>query len=75
MEDKIIGAIKRCLSKDREHLEVYLNSNLIEDLAFDSLDTMMLITELETVFNINIDEGAFENIETVNDIVEKMKNG
>ena len=73
MEDKIIKAVKECMSDKSAAGQVTLQSNLRDELHYDSLDTMLLITELETIFDMNIDVDDFRDIITVGDIVEKMR--
>lgn len=73
MEEKVINAVKICVSDSQTAKEITIGSNLREVLGYDSLDRIMLITELEAAFNINIDESDFKDIVTVGDIVEKLK--
>jgi len=70
MEQRIIDAIKACTKKQ---IEITLETNLRDDLEFDSFDIIMLINELEVEFNINIVEGNFADIQTVSDIVNQLK--
>ena len=72
MEERVINAVKTCLGDKRAVNDVTLDSNL-QDLGYDSVDTIMLLTELEAEFDINIDENDFAGILTVGDIVEKLK--
>ena len=70
MEEKVYKAIK----KSKKGIKAFtLESHLENDLAFDSLDMLMLISELEDEFGVNIDESHFAEVETVADIVEKLK--
>ena len=69
MLDRVIKAIKNC---DKWTPEISEQTRLIEDLGFDSFDTLMLISELEGEFNININEADFAEIVTVGDIVAKL---
>ena len=49
---------------------VKAESNLIEDLGADSLDTMEIITELEERFQIAIPDEEASEVKTVRDITE-----
>ena len=73
IQEKIINAVQTCLSNEQMKDEVKLTSSLREDLGYDSMDTLMLVSELEADFGIEIDESDFRDIVTVSDIVEKLK--
>ena len=47
--------------------------NLINDLGADSLDSVELIMSIEQKFGITIPEDAAENIKTVGDIINYVK--
>ena len=70
MEQRVIKAIYACTKKQ---FEITSETNIRNDLDFDSFDIIMLINELEEEFNINIDESDFSNIHTVSDIISKLK--
>lgn len=53
--------------------KIALESRLIEDLKLDSLDLLLIISDLEDEFSITIAEDDFLNVVTVNDIVAKMR--
>ena len=59
MTEKIINAIKTCTKNEAE---ITLDTNLSEDLGLDSVNTIMLICELESEFDITIEEGNFADI-------------
>lgn len=48
------------------------NQSLIEDLGFDSVRLMVLATEVESKFDIVMDEGKLENINTVSDVIRHV---
>jgi len=73
MEEKVINAVQICMNDKRIQRDINLTSNLREDLGFDSMDTLMLVSELEAAFNIEIDESKFTDIVIVGDIIEKLK--
>lgn len=69
MEERVFKAIRKC-RKDIK--EITLDMSLKDDLDFDSFDMLMLINELESEFDINIDETHFNNINSVDDILNKL---
>jgi len=52
-----------------ELAEIKLESNFIEDLGADSLDTVELLMALEETFDCEIDESVASSLVTVQDIV------
>ena len=54
-----------CVSRDL----VRLSSNLSSDLNADSLDLVAVLREIESAFDIEVDNRRIENIETVADVV------
>lgn len=46
------------------------NANMVEDLGADSANLMMLIMDLETEFNMTVEDDALGTIRTVGDIVD-----
>lgn len=57
------------VSKDK----VTPDARLTEDLGADSLDAVEIIMVLEEEFGLTIDDSSFQNIKTVNDIVEYIE--
>ena len=57
-----------------EEDEITMESSFIDDLGADSLDVVELIMAIEEAFDIEIPDGEAENIETVKDAVEYLKN-
>ena len=53
---------------------VTLDASFVEDLGADSLDIVELIMGLETEFDIEIPDEEAENISTVGDAVNYLKN-
>ena len=68
IQDKIIKIISEQLGKDET--EINMNSNFIEDLDADSLDTVELVMALEEEFEIDIPDDAAETIQTFGDAVK-----
>jgi len=62
--------IKHLLKKGSR---ITLESRLIEDLKLDSLDLLMILSDLEDEFKITIAEDDFLDVVTVNDIVAKLR--
>lgn len=56
-----------------EEDSIALDSRLVEDLGADSLDVTELILAVEDEFDIEIDESRLENMVTVGDIVNYIK--
>ena len=52
---------------------ITMESRLIEDLKADSANVMMLIMDLETEFNITVDDEILATIKTVGDIVDYLE--
>lgn len=46
------------------------NARMVEDLGADSANLMMLIMDLETEFNLTVEDEALGTIKTVGDIVD-----
>ena len=56
-----------------EESEVTMESELVNDLGADSLDTVEIIMEIEKAFNIHISENDASGITTVGQIVEYLE--
>ena len=50
--------------------KVVENARMVEDLGADSANLMMLIMDLETEFNMTVEDEALGTIKTVGDIVD-----
>ena len=68
---KVIKIISEQLGKDES--EINMNSNFIEDLDADSLDTVELVMALEEEFEVDIPDEAAEKITTVQSAVDFIK--
>ena len=53
--------------------DVTRESRLFEDLKADSANVMMLIMDLETAFNLTVDDEVLATIKTVGDIVDYLE--
>ena len=65
--DNVKNVIHIQLGVSKENIK--LDSNLIEDLAADTLDIVELILAIEEEFDISIPEDDSESIKTVGDLV------
>jgi acyl carrier protein len=75
IEEKVISTVASVKHIPPE--EITIESSL-EDLEFDSLDTISLLFELESAFHISIPDDRARSIRTVREIVEgvrALKNG
>ena len=48
-------------------------ARMVEDLGADSANLMMLIMDLETEFNLTVEDEALGSIKTVGDIVDYIQ--
>lgn len=71
MFDKIKEVIVENLDVKEE--EVQMEARLVEDLGADSLDAVEISMALEDEFDIEIADEDLENLETVEDIVNAIK--
>ena len=49
------------------------SARMVEDLGADSANLMMLIMDLETEFNLTVEDDALGTIKTVGDIVDYIE--
>lgn len=57
-----------------EESEITLDTTFVDDLGADSLDIFQIIMGIEEEFNIEISNENAENIITVSDALEQIKN-
>lgn len=78
-DNQIIEKLKEIIKPflEYEDDEVFKNlnadTNLMEELAFDSVDLIEIVIEIEEAFEIKIEDAEIQNIKTVRDIVEMIK--
>lgn len=53
---------------------IFASSSLKDDLGIDSLDSVEIILELESQFNVKISDNEIEELKTVGDIVNILNN-
>ena len=70
--EKLKKIIAEVLNVDEE--EITMETTFVDDLGADSLDVFQIIMGLEEEFDIEIPNEAAEQIVTVGDAVEQIKN-
>ena len=70
--EKLQGIIAEVLNIEPE--EVTMAATFVDDLGADSLDIFQIIMGIEEEFDIEIPNEAAEQIVTVSDAVEQIKN-
>ena len=70
--EKLQGIIAEVLNIEPE--EVTMAATFVDDLGADSLDIFQIIMGIEEEFDIEIPNEAAEQIVTVGDVVEQIKN-
>ena len=70
--EKLQSIIAEVLNIDAD--EVTMDKTFVDDLGADSLDVFQIIMGIEEEFDIEIPNGAAENIPTVADAVDAIKN-
>ena len=56
-----------------DEAEVTMESNFIDDLGADSLDTVELVMQLEEEFGLEISDADAERIKTVGDVIKYIE--
>ncbi len=70
--EKLQQIIAEVLNIDPDTITV--DSRFIDDLSADSLDIFEIITSIEDVFDITIDDSQAESIVTVGDAADAIRN-
>lgn len=70
--EKLQSIIAEVLNIDAD--EVTMDKTFVDDLGADSLDVFQIIMGIEEEFDIEIPNDAAENISTVEDAVDAIKN-
>ena len=70
--EKLQSIIAEVLNIDAD--EVTMHKTFVDDLGADSLDVFQIIMGIEEEFDIEIPNDAAENISTVADAVDAIKN-
>ncbi len=73
VEERVKDIVAEQLNVDKEKIK--RESNFVNDLGADSLDTVELVMELEEEFDITIADDAAEKIQTVGEAVDHIEKG
>ena len=73
VEERAKDIVAEQLNVDKEKIK--RESNFVNDLGADSLDTVELVMELEEEFDISIADDAAEKIQTVGEAIEHIEKG
>jgi acyl carrier protein len=71
VEERVVNIVAEQLGVDKDKIK--RESNFVNDLGADSLDTVELVMELEEEFDINIPDDAAEKIQTVGEAIEHIE--
>ena len=73
VEERVVNIVAEQLGVEKE--KISRESNFVNDLGADSLDTVELVMELEEEFDINIADDAAEKIQTVGEAISHIEKG
>jgi acyl carrier protein len=68
MDDRLNKILEKILSV--KGADITNDSMLVEELGADSLSVVEIVMELETEFDVEIDDDAIDNITTVGELKE-----
>ena len=71
VEEQVKNIVSEQLGVEKE--KITRESNFVNDLGADSLDTVELVMELEEEFDISIPEDAAEKIQTVGEAISHIE--
>ncbi len=71
VEQRVIDIVAEQLGVEKE--KINRDSNFVNDLGADSLDTVELVMELEEEFEINIPDDAADKILTVGQAIDHIE--
>lgn len=71
VEQRVIDIVAEQLGVEKDKIKP--ESNFVNDLGADSLDTVELVMELEEEFDISIPDDAAEKIQTVGEAVKHIE--
>tara|TARA_B100000073_G_scaffold70704_1_gene52492 strand:+ start:209 stop:457 length:249 start_codon:yes stop_codon:yes gene_type:complete len=72
LKEKLVEMVAQSLGIDE--MDIQMESNFINDLGADSLDTVELVLELEDEFGINIPDEETDQLNTVGDVYSYLDN-
>lgn len=72
----VLEKVKKILSEQFsvEEASITANTNIAEDLGADSLDVVDILMSIEDEFEIEVPDEEIENIRTVGELVNYIKN-
>jgi len=70
--EKVRGMLSKQLMVDEANIR--MESRLVEDLKADSANVMLLVIELENLFDIEVEDNAILALKTVKDVVDYVDN-
>lgn len=72
----VLEKVKKILSEQFsvEENSITANTNIAEDLGADSLDVVDILMSIEDEFEIEVPDEEIENIRTVGELVNYIKN-
>lgn len=70
--EKVRGMLSKQLMVDEANIT--MESRLVEDLKADSANVMLLVIELENLFDIEVEDDAILALKTVKDVVNYVDN-
>ena len=73
VEERVKDIVAEQLGVEKDKIK--RESNFVNDLGADSLDTVELVMELEEEFDISIADDAAEKIQTVGEAIEHIEKG
>ena len=71
VEEQVKNIVSEQLGVEKD--KITRESNFVNDLGADSLDTVELVMELEEEFDISIPEDAAEKIQTVGEAISHIE--
>ena len=72
--EKIISIIKRVGEATIDpNLVITGDTDIVADLQFDSIDMVLIVGEIEEAFGVSIENDMIQEIRTVNDLNEKVR--
>ena len=71
VEDRVVNIVAEQLGVEKDKIK--RESNFVNDLGADSLDTVELVMELEEEFDINIPDESAEKIQTGGEAISHIE--
>jgi acyl carrier protein len=66
--------LQEILSKKfSKNIPITLETRLLEDLSFDSLDVVELVVEIEDTFGVELNEDHLTRVKTVGDLIKEIQ--